>query len=156
MNHKQNGGSSRLVLNCTNRVPALFSSHGIDAVTYDQAKLVLEDKSGHLERDSIVGPLVSLVLCFVPFVAHAVYTQCITGLADYGSGSGVFSRLSTCWVSAIDCFSRTSLRARHGSFQFQRAIPVFASCSAVYRVEMRRRVISIHSDDDFSVQSSVG
>ncbi len=78
MNYKQHGGYFRLLTNGADRVPALLSRHGIDAVGYDQAKLILEDESGQFKRDSAVIPLVSQILCFVPFVSRYVYTKRIT------------------------------------------------------------------------------
>jgi hypothetical protein len=78
VNHKQHRDRFRLHSNRPDRVPALLSRYGIDAVPNDQARLVLEDEGGQLEGDSAVFPLVSQILRFVPLVLQFVYTQCIT------------------------------------------------------------------------------
>ena len=59
VNHKQHGNNSRFQENRANRVPALLSCYGIDAVPSDQAALVFEDEGGQFEQDSVVIPLVS-------------------------------------------------------------------------------------------------
>jgi hypothetical protein len=78
VNHKQHGNSFRFIPNRADCVPALLSRYSIDTIWSDQASFVLKDESGQFEGDSAVGPLISEILGIVPFVAHIVYTECIT------------------------------------------------------------------------------
>ena len=78
VNDKQHGYSSWFIPNRADCMPALLSRYSIDTIWNDQASLVLEDESGQLEGDSAVVPLISEILGPVPFIPHAVYTDCIT------------------------------------------------------------------------------
>jgi len=86
VNHKQHSKHSRLMPNRADCVPALFSRYGIDTIRNDEAKLVLEGESSQLERDSAMIPLVSKILCFVPFILQ-VYIQSVSQRLRVMSGS---------------------------------------------------------------------
>ncbi len=77
VNDQQHRGHIRSGASLPERVPALLSRPAIDAVGRNKAVFVLENKRGHLERDSIVNFLIAMILRFVPFVTHRVYTDCI-------------------------------------------------------------------------------
>jgi hypothetical protein len=84
VNHKQHGNSSWSMTNRTDSVPAPLSSYSIDTIGSDQASLVLEDESRQFEGDSAVVSLISEILGLIPFIPHAVYTDCITTARPLG------------------------------------------------------------------------
>jgi hypothetical protein len=74
VNNQQHGASPGLYPGCANRMPALFLRPAVGAVRVYEAAFVLKHQCRQLKRDSIVSPLVSKILRFVPFVTHRVYT----------------------------------------------------------------------------------
>jgi hypothetical protein len=80
VNHKQHGNSSWFIPNCR---------YSIDTIRSDQASLVLEDESRQFEGDSAVVSLISEILGLVPFIPHAVYTDCITTTARSGTSARI-------------------------------------------------------------------